>query len=122
MRAVHLRNLTLYACIAFAVLSGAYLGLRGCGSHSWYWDLQGALGVLLSTIWVAFTIHINRGRPKNERGLFITVGWCAGIYLGMHALFMTSMAVTGPFYPALPSSLNDWWQGFLFTWREGVPC
>lgn len=104
------------------MLSGAYLGLRGCGSYSWYWDLQGALELFLSTVWVAFTIYIYRGIPQNERRLFLTMAMCVGIYFGMHAIFMMAMAVTGPFYPAPPGSLNEWWQGFLFTWREGVPC
>ena len=122
MQAVYLRNLTLFTCIAFAVLSGAYLGLRGCGSYSWYWDLQGALELLLSTVWVAFTIYIYRGIPQNERRLFLNIALCVGIYFGMHSIFMMAMAVTGPFYPAPPGSLNEWWQGFLFTWREGVPC
>ena len=122
MKAIHFRKLTLITGALFSVVSGAYLGLHACGSYSWHWELQSTLGLLLSTVWVAFTIYIYRSQPLNERRPFIAISLCIGIYFAMHAIFMTSMAITGPFYPATPSSLSEWWQGFLFTWREGVPC
>lgn len=120
--AMHLRNLTFYTCIAFAMLSGACFGLLGCGSHSWHWELRQTLELLLSTAWVTFTIYIHTGLSKNERRVFSTIGLSIGIYFGMHALFIMSMAAVAPFYPAAPSSLNEWWQGFSLAWREGVPC
>jgi hypothetical protein len=120
--ATHLRNLALYTCIAFAMLSGAYFGLLGCGSYSWHWKLRQTLELVLSTAWATFTIYIYTGLSKNERSVFRTIGLCVGIYFGMHALFITSMALVAPFYPAPPSSLNDWWQGFSLSWLEGTPC
>ena len=120
--ATHLRNLTLYTCIAFAVLSGAYFGSLGCGSYAWHWKLRQTLELLLSTAWVTFTIYIYTGPSKNERRTFNTIGLCVGIYVGMHTLFIMAMALAAPFYPASPSSLNEWWQGFSLVWRVGVPC
>lgn len=118
----NVRSFILAACIALAVAGGAFLGLFSCGGYYWYWQLYDFLELSTSSAWVVSTIYIYRKTPIADRRLFTTIGLCVGFFFAIHILFFTVMASVSPFYPAPPKSLGEWWQGFLFTWREGVPC
>jgi hypothetical protein len=116
------RRLNLAAGILFSVASGAYLGLYACGSDAWHWELHGSLELLIATVWTALTVLADKRQAAGGRRPYIAVGLGVGVYFVLHAIFMMSMAVVGPFYPAPPGSLNEWWQGFLLTWLNGIPC
>jgi len=122
MTACKVRSLILNTCITLAIASGVFFGLFACGGYYWHWQLQALLELSTSTAWVASTIYIYRNTPIAERRLLSTIGLCLGFYLAMDVLFFTVMASVGPFYAASPQSVDEWWQGFLFIWREGTPC
>jgi hypothetical protein len=122
---MHLRNIRgflLGSCVTLALLGGAYFGLFACGGYAWKWQLYDWLELLISGAWIVATIASFRAATVSGRSLWRTILVCALFYPGVHLLFFTTMASVSPFYPAPPQSFNDWWRGFLFTWREGVPC
>ena len=122
MTARSVRSLILAACITLAIISGVFFGLFSCGGYYWHWQLHDFLELSTSAAWVVSTSYIYRKTPIADRRPFPTIGLCIGFFFAIHILFFTVMASVGPFYPAPPKSLGEWWQGFLFTWREGVPC
>jgi len=116
------RLFILVICMAIALCADVFFGLNPCGGYLWHEQLHDFLEFSTSTIWVCCTICLYRKTPVPDRRLFQTIGICVGFYFAMDLLFFTVMASVGPFYPAPPKSLGEWWQGFLLTWREGAPC
>ena len=116
------RSVILGICVTLALSSGFYLGLTSCGNYYWHWQLQDLLELITSTAWIIATALVYRDTPKSIRHLWRTVITCILFFFGIHILFFTTMASVGPFYPAPPESFAEWWRGFVFTWKEGVPC
>lgn len=122
---MHLRKVRavlFVGCVLLALCSGIYFGLFACGGYAWKWQLYDWLEFLSSASWVVATVVLFRSTPVSGRSLWRTVLACVLFYPVVHLLFFTAMASAGPFYPATPTSLDEWWRGFFFTWREGVPC